>query len=286
MLTIRAQVDVSEEDRMILSSVGKLEDEKARKKKEKSDDDLLKDRGRALDQVKRLYAVVMGFAITCAITGAVTCIRKLPWSMSSWDVYLVLASQVFILLSLLSLFFLAAERILDRRYLQKNRVTPTWRLFLLDLITIGGPAIIFLVIGNTFPTYSDWANVAEMRSATATTFWWFTSSLLLLYVVDVALLVIHGIRLRAEGLALAADKREEVEDLRRHYRFWIVSNAISAVVVAVALYCLNHYPLAGGLPSAVPVACSLAALHLLRFLADFSWTFSSYFPTKPFEVLD
>ena len=94
------------------------------------------DRSRAIDQIKRLYAVIMGFALTTAIGNAYLCLRMLKPELKSFDAYLLIIAPLIPFVSLLALFYLGAERLLDRKYLEENpQVTP--HKLGLDLATVG-----------------------------------------------------------------------------------------------------------------------------------------------------
>ena len=288
MVIFKGSLELDDADTKKIADLTKLT-ESEQQKRDKTNAFILTDRTRALEQVKKLYAVVMGFAIWSCITNAFQCSRKLLAISDpiAWDTLSILAAQVFSFLSLIALFLLGAERMLDRKHLQTDSDVPTRGGFFLDLVTIGGPAIAFVVIANIFPSvaltpkeiWEAWdptpqASAKVFRSSVADDFWWYLISLLVLYGIDLALLWVHGGDIETQ--------KERYPELVKGYKKWKWSNFLS--IVAMGLVVLFFHILNQSVLRVNLAALSVIAWHGGRFWFDYYYCFDCYYPEKKFET--
>jgi hypothetical protein len=227
---------------------------------------VLADRGRAIEQVKRLYAVVMGFAVWSCITDAYRYARLLlDSSYKEWNAYSILAAQALACISLIALFYLGAERMLDRRYLQHDSPVASRFGFWFDLFTLGSIALWFAILANTFPTAQP--SVDEVYSY----FRLFLLFLLILYVLDIGLLVVHG--------AMLLRDRTRHTGLLKAYTIWILSNLASIVAIG----CVYKFVPIKATEPYLGLNCAaliVSLWHIARFFWDFLLTFKFYFPPE------
>lgn len=92
---------------------------------------VLTERSRTIDQVKRVYAVIMGFALTSCFGNIFKGIVASEYDFECGSIFL---ADGLTLLSLATLFYLGSERMLDVRYLRDDSDPAKIRWFLLDLI--------------------------------------------------------------------------------------------------------------------------------------------------------
>lgn len=301
--SVTLKVELSEDDKAVLSGLQNLADREAQKATDKSNALVLSERGRALEQVKRLYAVVMGFAIWSCITNSYQCARKL-WNVApdAWDSFFILFTQLFSVLSLIALFFLGAERMLDRKYLQPDTPNPPKPVeFLGDLITIGAPAILFVIIANAFPLTAlalDDIKFAVGPSGTPAptnfstsvrqTFWYFVFFLIVLYAVDALSLLLHQRALKKDNAPPAGGGRGKHQDLLDAYWWWSVINTGCLVLMSIILIAflgLNVRYLDHSWFQTIHVAAAfILVIQLVRFGVDFYKTFPAYYPQGKLEV--
>jgi len=224
---------------------------------------ILADRVRALDQIKRLYAVVLGFALTTGITNAYLCERALD--KFSWEAGSIVVAPVISSASLMVLFALGAERFLDRRYLQPDSPVATrWSLFI-DLFTLGLTAAWFVILSNIFqapPPNAPRLSLGELRGFQAH----FIKYLVVFYLLDIFCLAINLFRGRADP------------EHRRAHWIWIWINAACAVLLFLA----NRYISDMALPLVgfSLIATLLTAIHMIRFAVDYRHTFKFYYPLE------
>jgi hypothetical protein len=115
--------------------------------------DIIAERTRTIDQIKRLYAVVMGYSVTSCFTNMYACARIISSDMTI-GISIILA-QGLVFVSLIALFYLGAERLLDKRYLQADSKVPSRHGLLFDLLCLGATAAWFVILADTFPNVSQ-----------------------------------------------------------------------------------------------------------------------------------
>src|SRR5581483_11460536 len=195
------------------------------------------ERVRTVEQIKRLYAVAMGFAATACLTGIYGCARVVGFG----DTYAlsILAAQGIAFVTLITLFYLGNERLFEIRYLRPDSPVPTRRGLLIDLAACG----------------------AEI----AAYFHTFVRNLLLLYAVDLVFLAVQFVRI----------VRERPDNWRRAghaHAVWIALNLVSLGLLAFLFPEVEGDVLAfGGLVLSAG-AVFVGLLHAARFLADFLYT--------------
>jgi hypothetical protein len=270
-----ATVDVARED-WERTYEERLAAEKTEREKDKRNTSRTNERVRAIEQVKRLYAVVMGFAIWSCITNAYQCGRKIWHVAPDWSAHSILAAQVVAFLSLVALFYLAAERMLDRKYLRRDSPIPNPADLLVDLASIGGPAIGFVAIANIFPSILFTSSETELLAGVMPCFYVFMWSLGVLYLADILLLLFQ--RRKLQG-----DANEDKEN-RKHYGWWIRINVCSILAIGLLIWFFDSL-----VSITLPVfslnflAAIILVGHLVRFCVDYWNTFSGYYPLDPLE---
>ncbi len=278
MLTLTVQISAA--DKKLLEDAATIAtDAEENKRKEKWKALVVSERARTIDQIKRLYAVVMGFGVTTCIANAYISARHV--APFSYDSYSILIAEVFSFVSLAALFYLGAERMLDRKYLQPSSAIPKWNSLWFDLGTLGFAAAWFVILANTFPTFppsqSTQSNghLVITAAAVATDFDYFIINLGILYLLDVVLLAIHGWN------GWNATEKEEKERWSA-YSTWITINSVSLILINI-LYWLVPYHYTVPLLRLNLGACLLIGWHFFRFIWDFRKTFKFYYPTQDQE---
>jgi len=238
------------------------------------------DRTRTIDQIKRLYAVVMGFALTTCFANIYQCV-KITHVYSSYSVTLLAQGVCFV--TLIVLFYLGAERLLDNRYLRIESQVPSRFGLFIDLFIIGTTAILFVILADTFPDLNIYKDQPSMETALAYNIRLFTAVLLLLYVVDTLFLLIQIWRIhrnRSGDFAL----------LIRHHWFWFTLNVLGVILLYPVIINFTNHPIAHALTFWVPnwmvslfndyfyLSMYIIILHVLRFIADYCYAFDSYYP--------
>jgi hypothetical protein len=234
------------------------------------DKQLLTERGRTLDQIKRLYAVVMGFALTTCITNAFLAAR--PINIRTAEELSIVIAPVIAFGSVMALFYLGVERLLDRKYLQPESGDPSWIELWIDLLSMGLTAVAFVVLANVFEAPASPASphgLDDLRRFQDR----FIVYLMGLYLLDVALLLIQLATLWARRSANRTNGRH----LIRAHVIWLAINVISLALL---------YKLSGTPDRALPylglsvIASLLLVIHVVRFVADFKLTFEFYYPVR------
>ena len=222
------------------------------------------DRSRTLDQIKRIYAVVMGF-------GATECIKNVFFSTfhvpeaERLSAALLFGSFGVAFLSLLTLFFLGAERYLDGRYLSADREASRVGVGF-DLLNLNVTAVWFVVLSQSFPATSATGPITMVLSERHAAHLPFIGNLIWLNLIDLVLLGTQIARIHSSE----AETAERVSMTRAHW-IWIAIN----LATLVALGLLWHY---GTVFSAIEVAAVVFTVHVVRFIVDFWLTFRFYFP--------
>jgi hypothetical protein len=233
---------------------------------------IIAERARTLDQIKRLYAVVMGFAVTSCVQRAYSSLP--PLSMASLDVVGVLFAQGIAFVSLIVLFYLGAERMLDIKYLQPTSPLPRRRELLFDLFQLGATAVMFVVLAHSLPDGKPRLDAILAGQDE------FTLNLIILYVLDSVILVIQLMALVA-GLAR---RSRSVGDARNANAIWIVQNL---VCLGVLVWSRSRFGAAWIVTPAFRInelALILAVLHATRFLVDFLTGYRFYYPQARLEA--
>lgn len=232
---------------------------------EKWKTNVLAERGRAIEQIKRLYAVVMGFAVVRIISQIYDCVHALlTKNLLDWNLAAILLAQFVAFISLIALFFLGAERMLDRKYLRETCIDPPTRLGLwFDLLTLGITAVLFLILANVFPGQPiDAKDVPRY-------FGYFIVWLLIIYALDI-------IMLSAQLISLRQDPNQD-RHLVHAYHVWIIINVVSLIaMLGIYFFVLGRFALL-----TIDVgAVAIILLHLARFFVDFFLTFEFYYPSE------
>ncbi len=241
---------------------------------------ILGERTRTIDQVKRLYAVVMGYAVTTCFSNIYACAKVLGFDLDT--PLLALLAQGLTLISLATLFYLGSERLLDTRYLGPDSPVPSRHGLLFDLASLGLTAGWFVILADTFPIapatpYSaDAVGIASKVAFTAQVFesqMNFTHNLIVLYLIDLVFLVGQIIRLTPEP----SDPRRR--RTRNAHWIWLLQNIICA-------WLFWHYrwdwwlsTVDWGWITLNKLSLALIVVHFVRFIFDFCQTFEFYYPS-------
>jgi hypothetical protein len=220
------------------------------------------DRVRTIDQIKRLYAVVLGFALTSSIANAYLCERSL--AVFSWEEWSIIVAPVISSASLMVLFALGAERFLDRTYLQHDSVVPSRSSLFIDLFTLGLTAAWFVILSNIFqaPSSPGSLSLGDLRKFQSH----FIRYLELFYLLDIACLGVNLVR----GWGNSGHAKA-------HF-IWIAINIVCVCLLFFWIGKISDGP--------VPyigfslVAGLLTILHVGRFALDYFFTFEFYYPTE------
>jgi len=226
------------------------------------------DRIRTIDQIKRLYAVVMGFAVTTSISNVYNAVKSSGFDPS---VSFVILSDEFAFISLIVLFFLGTERFYDARYLRPDSRPASLRGLFLDLSASGISAGFFVILAETFSlqdpgTALDLPHVMAMQHE-------FFRNLLGLYAIDLVLLFVQIWRMRRHPTGL--------ENSFTAHWIWVALNVATFLIFFffhrdelghVAIGFLSLDLLISSL------ALEILAIHAVRFGLDMSLTFEFYYP--------
>jgi hypothetical protein len=266
MPIFKLKIEVDDADRERLQQLAAYAQDQD---KEKRKAEILNERCRTIEQVKRLYAVVMGFAVWSCITNTYQSARRLADLPSlQWDSYLILFAEFVAFNSLIALFYLGAERMLDRKYLRADSAVPKWGDLWFDLCTLGFSALLFAVLANSYPYTSPTVMPEQIRDTLYNYFLDFIILLIVLYLSD-AILLFFQRRLVAND--------DAHRELRRAYSIWMGINVVS--LVAVLLVCGLIYKWSSTIERQASItAIFLLLWHVGRFFADFISTFRFYYP--------
>jgi hypothetical protein len=232
---------------------------------------VFEERVRTVEQIKRLYAVAMGFAATTCLTNIYGCARAVGFA----DTYSlsILAAQGIAFVSLITLFYLGNERLFEIRYLRPDSPVPTRLGLLIDLAACGVTASYFIVLSNTFPDPAGAARSASFGGEIAAYLHTFARNLLILYAIDLAFLLIQLVR-------IARKRPDNWREASYAHVVWIVLNAVSFGLLLWVFPDWEADALAlGGLVLSAG-ALFVGLLHAVRFLADFLYTFEFYYPME------
>jgi hypothetical protein len=226
---------------------------------------IIADRARTLDQIKRLYAVVMAFALTTSVANAYLCERALE--TKTLATRLIIFGPVFCLGSILILFCLGAERFLDLKYVQLASKRATWKGLALDLAALGATAGVFVVLANSFqpPPPGVLLKTADLALDQSV----FLFNLVILCTVDVICLL-------PQYLILKIKRTVPVPAAYSAHGTWLVTNA----VMLVTFFSLWYYePRITNSLGVAGITTVLVIVHLGRFLIDFGCGFKLYYPS-------
>lgn len=229
------------------------------------DRQILTDRVRTIDQIKRLYAVVMGYALTSCFSNVYACVKAVGPDFMTVS---MLFAQAITFTSLIALLYLGTERLLDTRYLHPNsRVPSRFRLFC-DLANLGIMAAWFVVLADTFPDTSKPVTIEVLRGSQVQ----FTQNLLVLYLIDVVTLVYQT------GTLYIDHPADKTKALHAHLR-WIAQNVACFGFFAIVYRVWAGWDLALLGATVNALAAALAIIHVGRFFADFWLNYPFYYPT-------
>ena len=236
---------------------------------------VIADRARTLDQIKRLYAVVMAFALTTSVGNAYLCERALETKTLAARV--IIFGPVFCLGSILILFCLGAERFLDLKYVQLKSKRATWQGLALDLATLGATAGVFVVLANSFqplpfadqpPTLGGRLTMADLSRELDL----FLFNLIVLCAVDVVCLATQCASLKRQD---EHGNKVEPSAAYNAHRTWTLTN-VGMLVIFFLLY--RFETSVAGIIGVAGIATALVLVHLVRFLIDFRSGFDLYYP--------
>lgn len=236
---------------------------------------VISERIRSVEQIKRFYAIIMGFAATRCLTNVYTCAVASQDSLSD---IISLSVQGFTFLSLATLFVLGSERLLDLKYLQVGCQVPSAMTLLFDLVSLALTAAWFIVLANTFPLLVDNKLTQKIPDVQVK----FCQDLVVLCCIDIALVglqlwTLH--RRRHKGTA----EPGQPGITQAHVR-WLIINAVTGVALYFALGMGSQHvslTIFSRVLEMNTLTLFLAVIATARFLADFISTFSFYFPPRP-----
>jgi hypothetical protein len=262
------KLEMTDEDKDRLAQLAQVTQETAIKER---DARIIAERGRTIDQIKRLYAVVMGYALTACVANAYLCERALQ--QASWEARSIIIAPVICFVSLMALFYLGAERLLDRKYLRHDSHRASKTGLLADLMTLALSAGWFVVVANIFqaPVSPNKLDIAALRKFQED----FINGLLVLYLLDVLLLAV-------QVCILLRTKPEDWKNLRKAHLIWMAVNicAFCALWFGVSTIADGPLPYA----NIGTVSFCLVLLHAARFIVDYAWTFEFYYPSDKLAV--
>lgn len=242
---------------------------------------IIADRTRAVEQVKRLYAVIVGFSTITFLTGAITCLRALN-ATDRIEAYGILLSQSICFFTLLILFVFGAERLLDLRYLQQNSPVPAWQALFGDVVCVLFTASWFAILANMLPVAvgtPPLLGLPELEKSQEL----FVSALAAIYLADVIVLWMQARRFSRESVA-----NSEAQNWNRYHTTWKRINLVMLLVTALLLLYLESGVVAPMVYLKAPqeisvnaVSLILGVAHILRFLFDVARTYPFYYPVKP-----
>src|SRR5215469_15893281 len=239
---------------------------------------VMADRTRTIDQIKRLYAVVMGFALTTCFANMYQC-AKIIDIFSSYSIILVAQGVAFV--TLILLFYLGAERLFDNRYLRVESRVPRRSGLLIDLFTSGATAVWFVILADTFPDAMKYNNQESMEAALAHNISFFAVNLLLLYIVDSFFLIIQIWRTYRQ-------RTGDFNLMIRHHWFWFILNLLGVILLYPVIINFPNHSVANSLSILIPqwvvpvfnnylyLSVYILTLHMVRFIADYWYAFRSY----------
>ncbi len=233
---------------------------------------VLMERTRAIDQVKRLYTVMVGFATITLLTNVVANVRNLDPDAPPMEAYLILASLIVSFFSLLILFIFGAERLLDVRYLEVGKRAPKWVGLMWDVISLLGTAAWFGIVANLLPVTTSKVptiGIDLLRQAQSD----FIAFLMILYFADLILLLIQLARIGGSNSVAS----------RAHWT-WFVLNALSLGALYLTQKHLSNVPDPTLYKDASLVTAVLIGLHIVRFFSDVWMTFPFYYPGKEYSI--
>jgi hypothetical protein len=222
------------------------------------------DRVRTLDQIKRLYAVMMGLAATHCITEAIVRIQRDHLGL---DQIAVIVCHGIIFASLIILFFLGAERYLDKKYLRAGFHNPSWKSLTLDIGCLGLSSVWFVVLGRSVS-----APIANLSD------YYFVWNLLALYVMDLVILA-----LQYRDISRTTPDCDETRTCAEAYTIWAIVNACcgGAVLLLIFLFAPLMLSRSGDINLTIYTTTGiLLIIHLIRFYVDFSKTLEFYYPLE------
>jgi hypothetical protein len=258
------KIEMTDEDKNRLAQLAQVTQETAIKEHNAR---IIAERGRTIDQVKRLYAVVMGYALTTCVANAYLCERALQ--PATWEARSIIIAPVLCFASLMALFYLGAERLLDRKYLRHDSRRPSRAGLCADLMTLALSAGWFVVVANIFqaPVSPKTLDLSALRQFQSD----FINGLFVLYFLDVFLLA-------AQVLILLRRKPADWLNLLKAHLIWMVVNICTVFVLWFWVSTMTDGPVPFIAIGAVPFC--LVLLHGLRFLADYTLTFKFYYPPE------
>jgi len=221
--------------------------------------EVLTERIRTLDQIKRVYAVMMGAAATLCASNIAAAIRNADYA---GEVIVTTSAQGLCFASLLVLFFVGTERYLDKKYLRAASKTPKWYTLMADIICLMVSGVWFVVL-------------AQSVLGAARDILQFNYNLLVLYGLDFAVLLFQLVTTDS-----TMPENATSDECKKAYRIWIVLNVICFVLVSILTFLVmpNLLTAYGETLGLALGALILAAIHIARFLFDFSRTFRLYYP--------
>jgi hypothetical protein len=233
------------------------------------------ERTRTIDQIKRLYAVIMGYSATTCLSNIYSNGKLIGWDSYGLSIFI---AQGIVFVSLITLFYLGAERMLDMRYLQPESRVPSRFGLLSDLLSCGITAAYFVVLADTFPDFTPLGSVPAAIDVTQKieeNFTSFIHNLLVLYVIDSVLLLIQFYR----AIINFSENRNEV--IFAHV-WWLFLNLVTGFLLYVLINPIQNSQWSGiGVPLSI-LAIQVAVIHIIRFFLDFLITYRFYYP--PWEV--
>ena len=241
----------------------------------------LADRTRTIDQVKRLYAVVMGLAISSCFSATYQAFKF----MSGYDVGIIgiVASEFITFTSLIVLFYLGAERMLDSKYLNIGAKAPPRPInFLFDLCSLGVTAALFVGLADTLPDQTDLTHNGATLSYFISRQRIFLEGLIFLYVVDLFILLVQICILYTRKIL--KDQPGQDESIWAHW-CWVLSNLLCLLIFCpIALYSELDKDI-----SCIGVnllSVLLLIVHSVRFLFDYFLAFAFYYPNRHLPETD
>ena len=258
------KLEMTEDDKIRLAQLAQVTQETAIKE---GNARIIAERGRTIDQIKRLYAVVMGYALTTCVATAYLCDRAVQ--QASWEARSIIVAPVLCFVSLMALFYLGAERLLDRKYLRHDSRRPSRAGLFADLMTLALSAGWLVVVANIFqaPVNPNKLDILALRQFQRD----FINGLYVLYCLDIVLLA-------AQACILLRRKPEDWGNLLKAHLTWLVVNVAA---ISVLWFWVSTVP-DGPLPHVDINAVSfyLVLLHVARFIADYTLTFKFYYPPE------
>jgi hypothetical protein len=227
------------------------------------------DRSRTIDQIKRLYAVVMGVALTTVITNCFLWDRAVP--NAGWDTHAVFLAITVSFVSPMALYYLGGERMMDQKYLRPAADNPHPIVLWLDLAMLGLTAALFVVVANAIPPppSPDQANPLSVKDAQRTILP-FVHALAALYFIDASVLVV-------QAFAVSEEDEKLRSKLRKAYIVWAAINAFFFLTLWRLPELIDSWPPFLGI-GALTVYIGLVAL--ARFFVDYLVMFPFYYPLR------